>query len=215
MGTRRQQKTFWSRSIKFFLVAGAFASIGAVCAQNVIINGDFETGPFETNGVVTDWIVSGNVGDVSGQGATSPTHAAAFSLGHDSQGDSISQTFATQSGQDYTVEFDAGVYGVRDAAPLQLRMQVFGAGMGTLQDQTVTPPDVGSFNPAVFAHYSFNFTADATSTTLQFTDVGSGNASADVMLDTVSVAAVPEPSVWMLMLLGVPVFRVIKNSRPA
>lgn len=213
MGTLGQRATFWSSSIAIFLIAAAFASIGEVCAQNVIINGDFETGPFETNGVVTDWVVTGNVGDVSGQGYTSSSHAAAFSLGHDSQGDSISQSFVTQSGQEYTVEFDAGVYGVRDAAPLQLRMQVFGAGMGTLQDQTVTPPDIGSFNPAVFAHYTFTFTADAASTTLQFTDVGTGNASADVMLDTVSVAAVPEPSVWMLMLLGVPVVRAIKKMR--
>jgi hypothetical protein len=196
------------------MIAGFLTAFGSACAQNVIINGDFETGPFETNGVVTDWVVSGNVGDVSGQGDTSPTHAAAFSLGHDSQGDSISQTFATQSGQEYDVDFDAGVYGVRSGDPLQLRMQVFDAGMGTLQDQTVTPPDVGSFNPAFFAHYTFTFTADSTSTTLTFTDVGTGNASADVMLDTVSVATAPEPSAWILMFLGMFVVYGIKKFQP-
>jgi Protein of unknown function (DUF642) len=195
-----------SLSIKLLLLIACAATVSIVGAQNVILNGDFETPPFETDGVVSDWAVTGFVGDVSGQGFTSASHAAAFSLGGDSQGNMLSQSFATNPGQSFTLDFDAGVAGVRSGGPLQLQIQVFGT--GTLLDQTVTPPYNGNFNPASFDHFTFMFIADSSSAILKFTDVGLGNSNADTMLDTVSVAPtlggqVPEPTSGALMILGV------------
>ncbi len=129
-----------------FLLSGALVGRG----QNLLINGDFETGPFNTTGVVSGWMVAGSAADVDGQGFTSATHAGALSVGGDTQGDSLSQTFATMSGTLYTLEFDAGIFGVRSGPPLQLQIQIFGTGV--LLDQTVTPPENNSFNPAPFQH---------------------------------------------------------------
>jgi hypothetical protein len=191
--------------IKFLLLTACVASISIAAAQNVILNGDFETPPAEINGVITDWVVAGNVGPVSNQGFTTASHAAAFSLGGNSQGNMISQNFATNMGQSYTLDFDSGVFGVRTGGPLQLQVQVVGA--GTLLNQKVTPVDNGDFNPASFDHFTFMFIADSSSAILKFTDVGLDNSNADVMLDTVSVVPsvggqIPEPTSGTLMILG-------------
>ena len=194
----------------FFLVAVLSASTAA--GQNVIINGDFEDLPYDANGVVSGWTVTGAVGAVGDEGSTSPGHAAAFSLGSNSEGNMLAQSFTTIAGQMYTLNFDAGVYGVRSLGPLQLEVQVTGG--GTLLTETVTPPYNGDFNPAPFDHYTFSFTADGTSATLKFTDAGLGNNSADVVLDTVSVVVVPEPMTSALFILGVtPVLCCILRKR--
>jgi hypothetical protein len=185
---------------RWFFLAAAFLVSSPWCgrAQNLLVNGDFETPPFFSLGVVSGWTVGGNVASVDNQGSTSASHAASLSAGNNSQGDTLSQTFATMIGTVYTLEFDAGVYGIRSADPLQLQIQIFGA--ATLLNQTVTPPENGSFNPAPFQHYTFNFVADSASTTLQFSNIGLGNANADVMVDTVSV--VPEASTLAALVLG-------------
>ena len=43
---------------------------------------------------------------------------------------------------------------------------------------TITPPVQGTIdeNFVRFQHYRFTFTADSTTTTLQFTDIGTGNS---------------------------------------
>jgi hypothetical protein len=198
--------------LKLITLFASIIFVSVAGAQNVLLNGNFEIGPYDTIGVVTDWVVVGNVGEVGNEGFTSPSHAAAFSLGGSSQGDMLSQSFATSIGQVYTLDFDAGVFGARTQSPLQLQVQVFGA--GTLLNQTVTPPENGTFNPAPFAHYTYMFTADSGSTTLKFTDVGLGNQNADVILDTVSVVPAPEPATWALMTSGaVSLLYVLRRRR--
>ena len=156
-------------------------------------NADFETGPFNTVGTVSSWVVSGNVGDTT-EGATTGSHCAALSAGGDSQGDTISQSFVTVVNQVYMVDFDAAIFGV-PANGASLRVEVQALGTSTLLDQIITPPVTGSSNPNAisFTHYHFVFTADTTVTTLRFTSIGMGNANADQVIDSVSVvpAAVP------------------------
>ena len=54
------------------------------------------------------------------------------------QGDTLAQTFVTTIGQNYTIDLDAGIFGVPDnGATLQLRVQVFG--IAQLLDSTFTP----------------------------------------------------------------------------
>jgi hypothetical protein len=164
-------------------------------AQNVVTNGDFESLPYDMRGTVTDWTVSGNGSiEAIAEGSTSPTHSAGFNVGDNSEGNILSQSFATTAGQVYRMDFDAGVFGVPDTgSTLQLRVQVFGT--ATPLDQTVTPPSADTFDPnsVIFQHYYFTFTADSTTTTLQFSDMGTGNAGADTMVDTVSV--VPDQNI--------------------
>lgn len=179
-------------------------------AQNVLLNANFDSGTHSTVGVVTDWTVGGNVASHT-SGATSDVYSAVLSAGADSEGDTLAQTFATTAGLQYQLDFDAGVSGQRDAGPLQLRIQIFGS--GTLFDLTVAPPDASTHNVSLvaFQHYTFTFTADSAQTTLQFSNIGLGNANADVAVDTVSI--VPEPSSVITvifgatLLLGVAIFR--------
>jgi len=155
-------------------------------------NADFETGPFNDTGTVTGWTVGGNgkVADGS-EGATSGSSSAVFTVGSDSQGDTLSQSFSTTTGGAYTVDFDAGIFGVHSGSPLQVHVEVLGS--STLLDQTVTPPEAGTFTPASvqFGHYQFTFIADGTTATLRFTSVGLGNLSADQVIDSVVVSLGP------------------------
>jgi hypothetical protein len=159
------------------------------------VNGNFETPPYDTPGTVAGWTTSGP-GQIEAkiQGSTSPTHSAAFGTGGDSQDNMLSQRFNTIVGRTYSVDFDAGIFGQRSGVPMQLQVQVVGG--GTLLNQTVTPPYAGTFTPSsvVFQHYHYTFTANSTVTTLQFKDVGLGNAIADTVLDSVSVVLQPIPT---------------------
>jgi hypothetical protein len=175
------------------LLAGALGVSWSASAraQNLLQNPNFEEPPHapeDQSNVITDWIVGGT-GDIhSGppeEGATSPSYSAVFNVGNDSEGTILSQSFATTVGGVYKLEFDSGIFGVRTGDPLQLQVQIFGS--GTLLNQTITPPYNGIFNPATFKRYTFTFTANSTTTTLQFKDIGLGNEQADTLVDTVSV----------------------------
>lgn len=155
--------------------------------QNCLINGNFESGPYNARGAVTGWDVSSN-GHIAvlTQGATSSSHSVALSEGGDSQGNVLYQSFATVIGQVYTLDFDAGIYG-QPTSRLRLRAQIFGR--ATVLDQTMTPPSASTFDPnsVLFQHYHLTFTANSTTSTLQFSDIGFGNSTADTVLDTVSI----------------------------
>ncbi|MFL6514002.1 MAG: DUF642 domain-containing protein [Chthoniobacterales bacterium] len=157
-------------------------------AQNLIRNGDFETPPYAPSSQLTSWTVggTGNIHSMA-EGATTGTHSAALNVGHDSEGTTLSQAFATVPGGHYVVDFDAGVFGQPSAAPLQVNVQV--TGTGSLLNETVTPGVVTTFTPeaVLFTHYHFAFTADSSTATIQFIDVGLGNDSADTVVDSVSV----------------------------
>jgi hypothetical protein len=162
-----------------------------------LVNGTFESSPFDSNGSIAGWSVGG-AGDLaaSAEGATSGSHAAVFSIGQDSESSTLSQTFATSAGQDYNLDFDAGVFGVHSGGPLQFRARIYDSTTGaSLLDQTVVPPEAGTLNPdaVTFNHYRFSFNATSMSTTLEFSDVGTGAGGADIVLDTVSVA-IPTPT---------------------
>jgi probable HAF family extracellular repeat protein len=173
-------------------IASAGGTLGPnfVYTTSPLSDADFETGPFMTVGAITGWTVTGNVGAVN-QGATSGSHGAALSIGADSEGDSLSQTFFTRPNLRYSVDFDSGVFGQRSDDPLQLETRVMGN--TTLLNQTVTPPEVGTSDPALvaFQHYRFDFVADAATSMLKFTDIGLGNVMADVVLDKVILVPAP------------------------
>jgi uncharacterized protein DUF642 len=184
-GIRRKHKKIW-RICSIPLIASALAL--SAHAQNLIQNGDFEAPPYAPSSNVTNWTVggTGNVHSM-GEGATSGTHGAALNVGHDSEGTTISQVFPTVAGGKYVVDFDAGLFGQPTGGPLQVNVQV--TGNNTLLNQTVTPGFVPTFTPdaVLFTHYHFAFTADGATATIQFSDVGLGNDSADTVIDTVSV----------------------------
>jgi hypothetical protein len=164
-------------------------------AQNLVMNGDFESPPYGVNGTVTNWTVAGNGRVTEAQeGSTSGTHAAGFDGAGDSQGNVLFQTITTVPGRAYIFEFDGGVYGVPSGAAPQIHFQVFGN--ASQVDETIPLPVLNTFTASSvqFQHFFRPFTADSTSTTIRFTDVGFGNASADTLVDTVSVIVAPLPT---------------------
>src|ERR1043166_6846167 len=88
------------------LSAGLFSGLTAE-GQNLVTNGNFETAPYDVSNTVTSWTVTGSgVVTETAEGATSPTHSAAFRP----KGGVLSQTLTTTSGQTYNVDFDAGIF---------------------------------------------------------------------------------------------------------
>ena len=122
--------------LSVFSIGVGLAASSVTQAQNLVTNGDFETAPYTTANTVTSWTVTPATGGVSeaAEGATSSTHSAAFTP----KGAALSQVLTTTSGQTYSLDFDAGIFGQPSGAPLQLRAQVLGN--ATLLDQLVTPP---------------------------------------------------------------------------
>src|ERR1051325_9303778 len=179
-----------------FLLAAAlsFAAGFSASGQNLVTNGDFETAPYATANTVTSWTVTPSTGGVSeaAEGATTSTHSAAFTP----KGAALSQALTTTSGQSYSLDFDAGIFGTKTGS-VQIRVQALGNANSSLLDQTISPPAAGTTTPAnvTFQHYHFTFTADSASTTLKFTDTRSSNSTCDNLVDTVSVTVfVPTPT---------------------
>src|SRR5207237_4865441 len=96
-------------------------------------------------------------------------------------------------GQSYIFEFDSGVFGMPESM-MQLRFQVFGNSFQI--DETIAPPVANTYDgtQVEFHHYFRTFTADSTLTTIRFSDIGTGNSTADMMIDAVSVIVIPPPT---------------------
>jgi hypothetical protein len=186
-----------------FVVLIEFVCALSANAQNLVLNGDFEAPPHDPLAAILNWSIGGpGFVHSAAQGATSGNFSAALSIGSDTQGNVLFQTFATTIGQDYVVDFDSGVFGIRSGNQLRLRLNIQVLGNGTLLEQTMTPPEALTNvpNQVVFNHYRFAFTANSATTTLAFTDIGLGNADADIEIDTVSVlpTTIPAPTVLPL-----------------
>src|ERR1051325_11619709 len=120
----------------------------AADAQNLILNGDFETGPHDPDSPITDWSVGGGgfVHTADDEGVSSGSFSAVLNIGGDSEGNILSQTINTTAGQAYILEFDSGIFGIRSEDPLQLNVKL--VGRGSLIDRTITPTDAMAANPS-------------------------------------------------------------------
>lgn len=155
---------------------------------NIVVNGDFETGPVDTNGSVTGWTVVGGKVAVEPEGSTSGNYSAAFDVGGAWPSNSLSQTVRTSPGHLYVLNFDTGIFGGNQSCTTQLRVEALGASL--LLDESATPAYAGVFDPSavLFQHYQYYFVANSPSTTLRFVNMGNSGTS-DTVLDTVSLAA--------------------------
>lgn len=168
------------------------ATGGGASAVNVT-NSTF--GPWSANSLGLTSVVDGDFFGATVAGAVNPpndafegTQYVAFNGSGTGAGGNIAQTFDTVAGQGYTVSF-AIAGGDFDGSSQRIAAQINGTG-GVLGSSARN-----ATNNAWTTH-SFNFTADAASTTLTFTDaLVSGGASADLLLDNVNVNVVaPGPS---------------------
>ena len=207
-------------SIAASLAFMALGSSGSQADVNLIQNGGFEDPSIATfyqnygtqtntpySGTAFDafWTVtSNNVDIVSGPNAPSGGVAAYQGtqfldlVGYGSTG-GISQTFSTVIGQTYNLSFAYGnnPWSTNSAPPSAL-VDITSSGDVL---STIVAHDGSTASNINWTLYSGTFVAGSTITTLSFdTKVGGNNGG--ILLDAVSVSAVPELSTWVMMLMG-------------
>ncbi len=205
--------------MKSLLVAFAMlAAIPATAATNLVVNGDFESDPASNGGYIqyvggntfTGWSVLGNdvivinknysesglvfnaqggsdnAIDLTGGGNTGPT-------------DGIVQTVATTLGQMYRLTFyvgnasPTGGNAINYTQPSTIAVSLDGGPAQNFTNAVNTPFGIN------YKKFSFKFLA-AGPTALAFNNATVGDNM--LGLDTVSVTAVPEPSMWAMLLAG-------------
>jgi len=183
-------KTFLTCVLGLSLVSLA----GVASAQNLLVNGGFDTGTF------SGWTTNGGSATLKKTyGTNSPQYAVVFNVTTSPATAVISQSFTTTVGKSYELSFYYGGYTtVGSPRPQTLGVEVTGTSL--IFSNSVTPPSYS--NPAVFENFTDTFTATSTSTTLTFLDETVDTTKSDGVLDTVSVTAVPEPSTMALSAAG-------------
>ncbi len=165
--------------------AGAIAlSLCAATAHaqaNVVVNGSFESGlaSWTTNGFLLQGFDFG-IDNAAQSGSNAFYGGAIESLGF------LNQTFATQAGQAYNVDFWLASDGF-----LPNRLQVLANGQVLLDLEDILIQPYGARHTV--------FTAIGPTTQLQF---GFRSDSGLLHLDNVAVTAVPEPEMVVLLALG-------------
>jgi len=176
-----------------------------VQAANLIQNGSFETatvnpGSFlqldAVSTAITGWTVSQGTIDYIGTAWQASEGARSLDLQGLASG-GIQQTFNTTIGETYRVTFDLAGNPFGGSAIKEMRVSAGGSSADFSFDIT------GKSNSNMgWLSKSWDFTANSTTTTLEF--IGLGNSDAGAALDNVSVIAVPEPSSMLgLLSLGV------------
>jgi choice-of-anchor C domain-containing protein len=186
-----------------------------VQATNLIQNGSFETATVNPGSslqldavstVITGWTVSQGTIDYIGTAWQASEGARSLDLQGLASG-GIQQTFNTTIGETYRVTFDLAGNPFGGSAIKEMRVSAGGSSADFSFDIT------GKSNSNMgWLSKSWDFTANSTTTTLEF--IGLGNSALGAALDNVSVIAlsgpstsVPEPS-SMLGLLGLGVLGI-------
>lgn len=184
--------------------AAAFALLPASASAAEFVNGSFENGiapgSFTTvaggnTTAITGWTVTGNSVDYIGSYWTAQNGSRSIDLNGNGQG-GIQQTFDTIDGILYNVSF--WLAGNPDGAPITKSVIVSATGAASAAyNFTFT-----GFNKSNMGwnNYTYSFVAGGPSTTLSFASQDATSFGA--ALDNVSVAAVPEPATWAMMILG-------------
>jgi PEP-CTERM motif len=194
------------------VAALAAFSPAAHAATNLLVNGNFEAGP--TGGVIPGWNLAGITdpnsilvlkgGDyglccsASGSAAALANQFASFGPG-DSQNSpaQLFQSYGTSAGQK-RLSFDYGSIG---GASHHLNYFVVDGFSGSILTQgRVTASSTSNFD-ALFSPFSVDYVSIGTAEQVIFTSFD-GTTSKDFLLDNVSIAAVPEPASWALMIMG-------------
>lgn len=194
-------RTFALRAALFGAVLAATPVSAAV---NLIVNGGFENTGFggtssyyNVGDTGADNPIPGDFGfavpvnnvDIIANGVYAPFLATggAYNLdlvGYGSTG-AISQTFATVLGRTYTVSIDFTQNGGGKSADVNVNGAAIGTLVGTGAWQTFTTTFIGT----------------GAATTFDITEIlGGGNGG--VVLDNISVSAVPEPETWAMLVAG-------------
>lgn len=191
------------RNAYLLATAALLGAAAPTVAANLIVNGGFEatgfggTGSYYNIGSGGDHAVPGDFGftvssnnvDIIANGVYTAGLAGggAYNLdlvGYGATGE-ISRSFATVLGKSYLVSLDYN----QNGSGRQAEVRIDGLAIGTL---------IGS---STWQNFTTSFIGTGATVTFAVTNtVGGGNAG--VVLDNISVTAVPEPAAWGMMLAG-------------
>jgi Protein of unknown function (DUF642)/PEP-CTERM motif len=186
--------SFDNTSITF----GFYENYGAGCSGNCG-GATFDTGAtLGTPG--SGWVVTTNnvdlVSTVGGWPATPKSGNQYLDLvGFGSTG-AIAQSFATTFGKVYDVSF---WYGNNPGSTTTASADVVVLGAPGIS--TGFSHSISTTNNIGWTQFFGSFTANATVSEIVFTNTVGGN-NGGVLLDSASIAPVPEPSTWAMMILG-------------
>ena len=201
-----------SDSFSFAASDGFSESVPAVVSIDVkgaapMTNGGFELGDVADFGAVDGWRAGGKNASLptgysrSAQGvipAYSPSEGnrmLVFSAGNNDFGGSVSQRFATVTGQKYQLMYDMGV--VSEAAGRQqaLAVSLYGRSLLPLINRTEIIQSEGAFS--LWMPKVYEFVADGPNVLLTFIDQSgsyaqSSTGNTDLLLDNVRIVTVPD-----------------------
>ena len=154
--------------------------------------GAFTNGSFESG--YSGWVVSGNQNVASGAPyvATDGTKAVAFNGGQQTPNGTLSQSFATNANQAYTLMFDLGAISFVNQSAQQIQVTATGSN-STLLNQTVSVSAPG--NGTQYSTKTLSFVAASATTTLTFQDTSATSQNVDLMLDNVRVISQNGPAI--------------------
>jgi len=192
------------------LVALAAAlSLGGAASAATIVNGSFELGTnpgsFTTlaagSTAITGWTVGNTVGGIDYVGSywQAAQGTRSIDLAGTGRG-SIWQDVATEIGQRYVVSFFLA--GNPDGGSNLKVAATSIAGSDVQADYFTVVPGVNTRTSMGWQRYEYAFTATAATSRLTFASANAENSPYGPALDNVSIAAVPEPATWGLMLTG-------------
>lgn len=207
------------RIVSMIAAGGALLAAQSVFAANLISNGSFELPVIPggsaqndpNNILIPGWtavnadIMSNNF---NGTTATAFEGNQYLDLVGFSPSGSIAQTFATVAGQSYTLTFGYSNNAFSGANSRSAEVRIGSDLLDIITHSTATANNLN------WSIYTKNFVATDALTKLSF--IGSGDSNAGVLLDAVSVNAVPEPTSWAMMILGIgAVGAALRRQRPA
>ncbi len=186
--------------VRFPLLAFALLAGGAANATNLVINGDFAA-PATGSGWTQRASIPGwtsDTGDSIEVGNSAVYGASCFTAGcqllevNANRFGSVSQTVTgLQAGRSYALAW--AYAGRSDGGPQRLDVRLDGATVG---QQFST-----GFTGWLESRYRFVASAGVTRLTFASTDVG-GRPSYGNLVTAVSVAGVPEPASWAMLIIG-------------
>ena len=194
--------------LKRALILAALMVGGATSANAVtLVNGSFETGtnPNVGPGFITlatgstdidGWTVTGGSVDYIGSYWTAQEGSRSVDLAGTSLGTLSQMLTDTVAGQSYLVSFYVSKNPDGGAAT---RTGTFTAGSQSFNFSYSTPNDRTNMN---WELATYQFLATGTNTNLSFAADASAGCCFGPALDNVSIAAVPEPATWAMMIGG-------------
>ena len=186
------------------LIASAFMGTSAG-AQNLILNGGFESPLIPNNSRQTKTPISWTVGSsailINGNGGTAifplPQEGQQYASVATSPIFTLSQNFSVTLGEEYMLQwFDSTAHGAgATSAPYSVAVL-------STTSQILASANLEAYHPNDWTERSMSMALTPGNYTLRFTPAGNGAGGLSPLFDNVSITIVPEPSTFSLVFVA-------------